>query len=155
MNKSSFKVAFIDRKQSKVCIMTITDILRRGLDQRLPVLRQANEVAVRPARGWLRAVREAIGLKQAAVAERMGVKRQSYARLEITEAQGTVSLGSLRRAADAMDCEVVYFLVPKAVVAESYADLAVKHDPVLKHLHATEHSMALEGQAVGDLKPRP
>lgn len=133
----------------------INDIARRGLDQRLLVLRQAKAAAVRPARGWLRAVREAIGLKQVAVAQRMGVKRQSYARLELTEAEGTLSLGSLQKAADAMDCEVVYFLMPKSTVAESYADLAARHDTVLKHLQATEHSMALEGQAVGDLKSSP
>ncbi len=132
----------------------IAAIVRQGLDSRLPELLKAKDSAPRPARGWLRAVREAIGANQAAVAHGMGVKRQSYARLEETEAAGAISLASLQKAADAMDCEVVYYLVPRTAVAGNYTELARKHDPKFKHLEATEHSMALEDQAVGDLKPK-
>lgn len=130
-------------------------IVRKGLDERLPILREATPAAIRPTRGWLRAVREAIGGRQDAVAKRMGVQRQSYARLETTEAKGTISLSTLQKAAAAMDCDVVYYLVPRAGVAKTYAELARKHDPKFKHLQASEHSMALEDQAVGDLKPKP
>ncbi len=133
----------------------INDIIRQGLDKRLSQLQKAKESAVRPTRGWLRAVRESIGAKQDAVAKRMGVKRQSYARLEVTEAQGSISLNSLQKAADAMDCEVIYYLLPKPAVAANYTELAKRHDPAFKHLKAAEHSMALEDQAVGDLKPKP
>lgn len=133
----------------------IVMIVRQGLDSRLPDLLKAKESAVRPTRGWLRAVREAIGAKQHAVAKRMGVKRQSYARLEETETQGSISLASLQKAAEAMDCDVVYYLVPRSAVARNYTELARKHDPKFKHLESTEHSMALEDQAVGDLKPKP
>jgi predicted DNA-binding mobile mystery protein A len=133
----------------------INIIVREGLDKRLPQLQKAKESAVRPTRGWLRAVREAIGAKQDAVAKRMGVKRQSYARLEATEARGAISLSSLQKAADAMDCDVIYYLVPKPEVAANYIELAKRHDPAFKHLKAAEHSMALEDQAVGDLKPKP
>ena len=48
-----------------------------------------------------------------------------------------------------MECEVVYFVVPRVGVAESFAELAARHDPARVHLAATEHLMALEGQAVG------
>ncbi len=130
-------------------------IIRKGLDERLPILREATTAAIRPTRGWLRAVREAIGARQDAIAKRMSVQRQSYARLETTEARGAISLSTLQKAAAAMDCDVVYYLVPRAGVAETYAELARKHDPKFKHLKASEHSMALEDQAVGDLKPQP
>ena len=133
-------------------MIAIKDIVRKGLDERLPVLRKASASAIRPTRGWLRAVREAIGARQEAIAQKMGVQRQSYARIENTEAQGSISLTSLQKAADAMDCEVVYYLVPRESVAKSYTELAQKNDPKLKHLRASEHSMALEDQAVGDLK---
>jgi predicted DNA-binding mobile mystery protein A len=137
------------------CMNSMNDIVRKGLDQRLPILREAQAAAMRPTRGWLRAVREAIGTKQESVAKRMGVQRQSYARLETTEARGSINLSSLQKAADAMDCDVVYYLVPRPQVARNYAELARKHDPKFKHLQASEHSMALEDQAVGDLKPKP
>jgi predicted DNA-binding mobile mystery protein A len=131
------------------------EIVRKGLDDRLPILREAKTAAIRPTRGWLRAVREAIGARQETIAKRMSVRRQSYARLETTEARGSISLGSLQKAAEAMDCDVVYYLVPRAMVAKNYAELAQKHDPNFKHLQASEHSMVLEDQAVGDLKPKP
>lgn len=99
-----------------------------------------------PARGWLRAVREAIGLTQRQVAVKAAVKRQSYAQFEAAEERGSISIGSLRRAAGAMDCELVYFIVPRATVAGTFAGLAQLHDPVSGHLKATDNSMALKGR---------
>ena len=116
----------------------VKDIVRRGLDERLPVLREAKAAAIRPTRGWLRAVREAIGARQEAIAKRMGVQRQSYARLETTETRGTISLSTLQKAAEAMDCDVIYYLVPRTAVAKNYVELARKHDPKFRHLQARE-----------------
>lgn len=132
----------------------VRELIRKGLDQRMPSLKSTAANAQRPARGWLRAVREAIGLKQETVAKKIGVTRASYADLESSEARGAISLSSLTRAANAMDCELVYFLVPRDAVAKNFEYLALRHDPAMKHLHASEHSMALEGQAVGDLTPK-
>ncbi|MEN9635256.1 MAG: hypothetical protein RL077_3660 [Verrucomicrobiota bacterium] len=132
----------------------VRGLIRKGLDQRVSALKSTAAHAQRPARGWLRAVREAIGLKQETVAKKIGVTRPSYAELESSEARGSISLSSLARAADAMDCELVYFLVPRDAIAKTFGELAIRHDPAIKQLHASEHSMALEGQAVGDLAPK-
>lgn len=101
-----------------------------------------------PARGWLRAVREAVGLTQGTVAARASVKRQSYSQFETAEEKGTITLGSLKRAAEAMDCELVYFVIPKETVSPTYSGLTAIHDPEVRHLKATEHSMSLGGRAV-------
>jgi len=130
------------------------DILITGLDQRLLTFKTAKAAAGTPIHGWLRAVRTAIGIKQGDVAKALGVARQSYAQFEEAEKQGSISLNSLRRAAEAMDCELIYFVVPREAVARTYAELAQRHDSEFKHLQASEHSMALEGQAVGDLPPK-
>lgn len=101
-----------------------------------------------PARGWLRAVREAIGLTQGRAAARAAVKRQSYAQFEAAEARGAISIESMRRAAGALDCDLVYFIIPREAVAGTFAGLAQIHDPASVHLKATEHSIALTGRAV-------
>ena len=132
----------------------IRGIVLKGLDQQVGSLQSARAAARRPARGWLRAVREGVGATQAGLAAKLGMTRQSYAQLETAEARGAISLKSLQRAAEALECEVVYFVVPRAAVAGSFAELADQLDPARAHLAATEHSMALEGQAVGDLKPK-
>lgn len=132
---------------------SVRDIVLRGLDQHIAPLAAARTAARRPVHGWLRAIRESTALTQAALAQKLGLTRQSYAALETSEARGAISLSSLQRAADAMDCELVYFVVPRAAVATSFTALADHHDPDRAHRVATEHSMSLEGQAVGDLTP--
>jgi predicted DNA-binding mobile mystery protein A len=125
----------------------IRAIILEGLEQKAPSLTAARPFAGMPARGWLRAIREAVGLSQVQVAVRAGVKRQSYAQFESAEEKGSISVASLRRAAGAMDCELVYFIVPREAAARSYAGLAQLNDPSSMHLRATDHSTALEGRA--------
>ncbi|HUG09367.1 MAG TPA: helix-turn-helix domain-containing protein [Opitutaceae bacterium] len=132
----------------------LQSVLLTGLDARVPVLRQAQASALRPARGWLRAVRSALGLSQEFVAKKTSMTRQAFADMEAAEQRGAISLNSLQRAAEAMDCELVYFIAPREEVARTFGELARIHDPDLKHLQASEHSMALEDQAVGDLRAR-
>lgn len=76
-------------------------------------------IAKRPERGWLRAVRTSLGLSQAHVAGRAGMTRQAYADLEAAEERGAISLNSLRRAAEAMDADFVYYVVPRAEAMET------------------------------------
>jgi hypothetical protein len=78
------------------------------------------------------------------------VKRQSYAQFENAEERGSITLASLRRAAEAMDCELVYFVAPRESVARTYAGLARVHDPMARHLDATRQSMNLKGEAGAD-----
>jgi predicted DNA-binding mobile mystery protein A len=125
-------------------------ILLDGLEQKIGRLNTAVPAAERPARGWLRAVREAIGLTQGEVAAKIAVKRQSYAQFETAEEHGSISLASLGRAAAAMGCELVYFVVPSASAALSYKELARIHDPAAGHLSATEHSMSLKNTVFRD-----
>ena len=84
---------------------------RRSLDR---ILAPYLEVHRRPpARGWVRAVRDALGMTAEQLGERMGITQPSVNRLELSEAAGTIQLNTLRRAAEALGCEVVYALVPR------------------------------------------
>src|SRR3989338_4628511 len=65
-----------------------------------------------PARGWIRAVREALGMSTAQLAKRMGVRQPSIVDLERSEEKGSIELATLRRVAEALDCTVAYALVP-------------------------------------------
>jgi predicted DNA-binding mobile mystery protein A len=94
-------------------------------------------------KGWLRAVREAVGLTQAQVASRVGVTRQSLAQFENAEAAETVTLSSLRRCAAGIDCDLVYYMVPRASVGSSFAKLAQAHDAAAAHSRATDQTMEL------------
>lgn len=86
-----------------------------------------------------------IGLTQAHVAKQLGMRQQPYAKIEVREAAGTVTVETLRKAANALGCDVALYLVPKD--HGSFSKLVAATDPAYMAEAATEHSMALEGQA--------
>jgi len=63
--------------------------------------------------GWLRTVRQLVGIPAAEAAERIGVTKGEIFRAEYTEGRGVIELQTLRRAAEALGCELVYGLAPK------------------------------------------
>ncbi|MCX5946566.1 MAG: mobile mystery protein A [Cyanobacteria bacterium] len=67
----------------------------------------------RPPAGWLRAIREALGMTSAVLAGRLGVTASGARKLEQAEAIDAITLGTLRRVADALDCDLQYALVPR------------------------------------------
>lgn len=62
-------------------------------------------VPTRPPSGWLRAIREASGITRPQLSRRLGVSQQTLAGLEQSEANGSIRLESLRKLADALDCD--------------------------------------------------
>jgi predicted DNA-binding mobile mystery protein A len=71
-----------------------------------------------PHLGWIRYVRDALNMNGHQLARRMGIRQPTLARLEQKEREGTVTLGALRRAANALGCELVYSLVPRTSLAD-------------------------------------
>ncbi len=74
------------------------------------ILSQADTV---PAEGWLRRIREAQGLSRRQIAEQLGVSVPAIQDYERSEAAGRITLTTLRKYAEVLDCEVVVNLVPK------------------------------------------
>ncbi len=109
--------------------------------------------AARPRGGWLHAIRQALGLSRQHVAKIARVKQQQIAFFEKSEANDRITLRSLRRVAAAMDCELVYAIVPKAGTLQNLADQRLRSE-VSKNVLATEKTMALEGQGTGDLEEK-
>ena len=63
--------------------------------------------------GWIREKRHSLGLTLSKLAEACNVSIATIAQAERGEAQGRITLETLRRAADAMNCELVYEFKPK------------------------------------------
>lgn len=118
---------------------------RAQLDKRLNVLANPDALA-RPPRGWVKAIREALGMTADQLGQRMGVSRQRALELEESEARGAVTLESLGRAAQALECRLVYALVPRIPLDELVHERATKL--ARQQLRMTGHSMALENQSV-------
>jgi predicted DNA-binding mobile mystery protein A len=126
-------------------------LARENLDKRLTQLQNVGALA-RPPRGWIRAIREALGMTTAQLGKRLGITQPSVVGLEKAEAGKTITLETLERAARALDCTLVYALVPRepleTLVRERVRDCA------RAHLRTISHSMALEDQRVDEQDER-
>ena len=119
----------------------------KQLDRTLKPFRAAAKNP-RPQKGWLRAIREAAGIPASEVARTLKTSRQLPVQLEKAEAEDRITLKSLRAAADALGCELVYALVPKANTLHDLVEERARGQ-AKRHVLGVEHSMALEDQAVG------
>jgi predicted DNA-binding mobile mystery protein A len=118
---------------------------RSQLDERFRELGPATRYAA-PVRGWIKAIREALGMSTAQLAKRLGIKQPSLVALEQSEAKGTIELATLRRVAEALDCTLVYALVPNKPLESTVRDRARAF--ARRRRGPVEHSMLLEDQKV-------
>ncbi len=118
---------------------------RKNLDKRLSVLEKMDQLT-RPPRGWVKALREALGMTTAQLAKRLGVAQPSVVGLEQAEASKAITLKTLERVAHALDCTLVYALVPRKPLESLVQERA--REAAHQRLRTIAHSMALENQRV-------
>lgn len=120
---------------------------RTRLDERLDGLRPADRFKA-PPKGWVRALRDALGMTGAQLGARMGIRPQTVETIEKSEAAGTIQLNTLRRAAEALDCTLVYALVPNTSLEAMVNARARKI--AMRELKRVAHTMRLEAQGTDD-----
>ncbi len=100
-----------------------------------------------PGGGWLRAIRETLGMTQSQLASRVGVSRQAVQEFESAEDRRRITLESMDKMAAAMGCRVVYGVVPVDATIDS---MRIRQARVQaeKLMRPVSHSMAMESQAV-------
>lgn len=100
--------------------------MRKEVDEVVLALRVARraaagvkEMSQKPS--WLRLVRQATGIPVEQLAQQLEVTKNEVFRLEKAEREGRIVLGTLKRAAEALGCELVYGLAPKEGSLEDLA----------------------------------
>ncbi len=119
-------------------------LARKQLERRLAPLREMALTA--PPKGWVKAIREALGMTARQLAARMGVAPSRVAAIEKAEISGATTLKTLRHVAAAMDCAFVYAFVPVEPlddILRKRATLKVEAD-----VARLDHTMRLENQAL-------
>jgi predicted DNA-binding mobile mystery protein A len=116
---------------------------RQRLDDRLLALKPEDRFRP-PPKGWIRAIRDALGMSGVQLASRLGVRPQTVEAIEKSEASGSIQLNTLRRAAAAVDCT----LVPKTSLDEGVNQPARKI--AVCDLQGVAHTMKPEAQATGN-----
>jgi predicted DNA-binding mobile mystery protein A len=118
---------------------------RKYLDKRLNPLMNS-EAFARPPRGWVKAIQEALGMTTAQLGKRLGISQPSAVGLEKAEAAKVITLETLERAARALDCTLVYALVPRKPLETIVRERA--REKARERLRTISHSMSLEDQRV-------
>lgn len=106
-----------------------------------------------PRGGWLQTLRSGLGFTLAQLADRLNVSRQHIGQLEKREAEGTVTLKSLREVAEALDMELFYAFIPKDGSLRQLIDRRAR-EVARAIVMRTHQSMKLEDQAVSDERLR-
>ncbi len=129
-------------KTNKKAIATQRRIMDKKLQKWLPL-----RIEKRPQIGWLKAVRGALGISSRQLAQIVGIDMSAILRLEEREPEGKVTLEMLNRAAQAMNCKVIYAIVPRDEHDNLEAIIDIKSRKAAKDLlQKVEHSMRLEDQ---------
>jgi predicted DNA-binding mobile mystery protein A len=115
------------------------------LDQRFKALRPLAR-SPRPSKGWLRAIRDALGMTSAQLARRLSVSQPRIIELEKSEASGTVTLNTLQRAAEGLGCRLVYALIPEKPLEETVRERV--DQLAQQQVTAVQQTMRLEDQSV-------
>lgn len=98
------------------------ELARKNLEKRLSALRDIE--FARPRGGWIRAIRDALGISSRQLASKMDVAQSRIIALEKAEGTGSTTLKSLREAAAALDCELVYAFIPTRPLDDVIRDRA-------------------------------
>ncbi len=125
--------------------MNMKKLIREQLEVSLRRFEPLRSVSL-PPKGWIRAIRDALGMSAKQLGQRMGIAQQAVARIENDELAGSVTIKTMRRVAEGLDCEFVYGFVPRTSLDTSLRTRAQKL--ASSRLNRASHNMKLEGQGL-------
>jgi predicted DNA-binding mobile mystery protein A len=125
----------------------ILNTQREQLDRKMEFLRESGLLNIESG-NWIRNIRHILGMKLHHLADLMGIYKGGVNRLEKREAAGAITIYSLRKVADKMDCDLVYAFVPRT----SFNTLLKKkaYEKAERMIDAVTATMALEDQPISD-----
>jgi len=121
----------------------VIKVQRRQLDRKLADLRQLRRIQP-PGTGWVKAIRESLGMTVEQLAKRAKIAAPTLYKLEQSEQRGTISLKALRKLAAVLGCQFTYAVIPEKSLEEIVDEQALRM--ARKVVEKTSHTMALEDQ---------
>ncbi len=119
----------------------------RALDKKTSDLKSAKNIVLQSS-GWIKTVREAIGMTVSQLAARLGVTQPRITKMESNE--DNLKLSTMKKAAEAMNCEFVYYFKPRTTFQNLVDEQAQKK--AVEVLKTVNVNMALENQEIAEDK---
>ncbi|MBU1193416.1 MAG: mobile mystery protein A [Proteobacteria bacterium] len=120
---------------------------RKQLDETLQVF-LTPAAANRPSRGWIRAIRDALGMNMRQLSHRLGVSQSRISKIEEDELSGSLTVKTLEKVADQLDCVFVYGFAPRTTLENTARTQAARI--AMERMNTVSHHMYLEAQELSD-----
>ena len=118
-------------------------LLREQLDNKLSKLKEFSVQGLTSI-GWIKIIREALGMTSKDLASRVGVNQSRIIHMEQAEIDGNIKISTMKRIADALEMDFVYALVPRTSLNDMVREQA--RLLALKKMERLDHTMRLEMQ---------
>lgn len=126
--------------------------MRKTLDTMLKPWKEMPDY-FKPRKGWLKCIRESLGISSRQMAKFLGRTNSAVLALEKREVEGKVTLETLEVAAETLGCKLVYAVVPHGDSLEQNLSFKAK-EAAERIVKKTQHHMRLEDQDVSDKESR-
>ena len=117
-------------------------ILRRSYQKKFDLFRKA--IIARPQQGWLKTIREFLGMTTTQLAKRLEISQPRIVAMEKNERN--VKISTMERIADVLNCDFSYAFVPRENIDDIIYNQAKKK--AQKILDKVNKNMGLENQLV-------
>lgn len=121
-------------------------LIRQQIDSKLMQIKELRQVNADS--GWIKLIREALGMTTTQLGKRAGIDQSRITRLEKAETEGDLKLSSLKKMAEGLDMQFVYAFVPKTSLESMVQEQAMKI--ALKRMKKVSHTMKLEDQELSE-----
>lgn len=121
-------------------------LIRQQIDSKLMQIKELRQLKAEP--GWIKLIREALGMTTTQLGKRAGIDQSRITRLEKAETEGDLKLSSLKKMAEGLDMQFVYAFVPKTSLENMVQEQAMKI--ALKRMQKVSHTMKLEDQELSE-----
>ncbi len=120
--------------------------MRQQIDSKLMQIKELRQL--KADFGWIKLIREALGMTTTQLGKRAGIDQSRITRLEKAETEGDLKLSSLKKMAEGLDMQFVYAFVPKTSLESMVQEQAMKI--ALKRMQKVSHTMKLEDQELSE-----
>ncbi len=144
MRTSCFE--YITHRKKYLSVMFNKMAIKHAQKRRESLLRVLPSMKVRP--GWIKYIRSVLGMTLKELGSLAGLSLPTIAQAEKREAEGKVTIETLNKIANAMECEFVYAFVPKEDIPEMLKKKAM--EKAKRSILRADTHMSLEDQKVQD-----
>ena len=126
-------------------------LIRSQLNAKLMKVKSLLKLEI-PSGGWVKAIRESLGMTLEELGNRVGLDKSRVSRIEQAETTGEIKISTLEKIAEGLEMTFVYGFAPKKDLEDIVREQAKKI--AIKRMNRIDHSMKLEDQELENKEKR-